>query len=349
MSGGKFTDLKSDLYERSPESRPRVAKKVAQLAEDLGLAELRARMEQTQAQLADAIGTTQSGVSRLERQQDLRVSTLRDYIAATGGRLRLIAEYSELAYEIDLPTLRDSAPSSLQPRVFSVVWQDTRTRQLVRVGTLEVSDGSFVFSYTPDAELHSGFEPFPEFPDLRRTYTAQELFPFFAGRIPTSARQDYGTIREALGLTSDEATPIELLARSWGQSPHDTIQVVPEPEENADGSEAMWFLVSGISHAHEDANSDTPDAVTARVARLEAGQEVALRDEPENRFNDRAIRLEVQAKLVGWIPGYLLDYVHKKRADGYLLRVTVDQANGPDLPWHLRLLCRLVVTPLAPH
>lgn len=105
MSGEKkFSVLKADLYKRSPESRGRVAKKVAELEDELGLADLRIRRQRTQAQLAQLIGTSQSGVSRLERQQDLLVSTLRDYVQATGGRLQLVAEYPDHAYEIDLPS-----------------------------------------------------------------------------------------------------------------------------------------------------------------------------------------------------------------------------------------------------
>ena len=48
------------------------------------------------------MGTTQSGVSRLERQDDIRVSTLREYAAALGGRLRLIVECGETQFEVSL-------------------------------------------------------------------------------------------------------------------------------------------------------------------------------------------------------------------------------------------------------
>lgn len=99
----KFADLRNDLHDRSPGSAERVAAKVAQLTEELGLADLRARAERTQTQIAEAIGTTQSGVSRLERQDDLLVSTLADYVQATGGRLHLVAQYPDYECEIHVP------------------------------------------------------------------------------------------------------------------------------------------------------------------------------------------------------------------------------------------------------
>lgn len=46
------------------------------------------------------MGTTQSSVSRIERQSDLLVATLSAYVAATGGRLRLVACYPDGEYDV---------------------------------------------------------------------------------------------------------------------------------------------------------------------------------------------------------------------------------------------------------
>lgn len=66
------------------------------------LSDLRADRAVTQVALAEAIGTTQSAVSRIERQHDLLVSTLREYVAATGGRLRLVADYGDHQVEFTI-------------------------------------------------------------------------------------------------------------------------------------------------------------------------------------------------------------------------------------------------------
>ena len=301
-----------------------------------GLADLRARRSLTQAQLAEAIGTTQSAISRLEGQADLLVSTLGEYINGTGGRLRLIADYDTYEVDLDLAALR-SEPIEAE-REFRVVWQNLQTRQLAHVGWLYVRAGRYAFEYTPDAELDRDFQPFVAFPDLRTRYEANHLFPFFAHRVVTVAEPGFDDLVDALGLSRDTATPVELLARSWGRSTHDTIQIVPEPEVHSDGSSSRLFLVSGVSHAEED----HPEQVSKLVAKLKIGQRLDLRDEPDNPVDSEAIIIEAGGQRLGWIPAYLLGEVHKarERAD-----VFVERANGPRTPWHLRLLCRLVVAP----
>ena len=333
MKTKKFSELRDSLYERSPESRDRVTGEVARLTEQLGLAELRARMQRTQSEIAKAIGTSQSGVSRLERQEDTLISTLRDYVAATGGELCVIARYPDFEQEIWLPVLQ--RPAAMQPRRFRVVWQSLTDRQFVHVGWLVFEDQSFHFSYTPDAELRPDFEPFPAFPDFRETYESSELFAFFASRLSSTATSEH--LLSALGLTREDATPIELLARSWGATPHDMIQIVPEPHILEDGSEVRPFLVSGVRHA----DGSNPGAVTKRIQHLEQGDELDLHDEPDNPHNERAIVIEAGNAPIGWVPDYLLDYLHKKRDEGMQPHVYVEKANGPEAPWHLRLLCLL--------
>lgn len=339
MTAKKFAELRDALYERSPESREEVAKKVARLTDELGLAELRARAKRTQAEIADAIGTSQSGVSRLERQPDVLVSTLKDYVAATGGRLSLVAQYPGYECEIYLPALAGQPEPPQRPRAFHVVWQNIRNRQFVKVGWLEFTGSDFTFKYTTDAELDPDFEPFPSFLNLRETYRSDELFSFFANRTASTAVPDRDHLLAALGLTRESATPVELLARSWGSTPHDTIQVIPEPMEQADGSEVLLFLVSGVRHVDEAA----PESVAKHIWALRERQSLDLHDEPENESNSRAIALYADGRPLGWIPDYLLDYVHKQRDGGKKVSITVEKANGPGTPWHLLLLARLEV------
>ncbi|HWD09627.1 MAG TPA: hypothetical protein VHA57_11085 [Actinomycetota bacterium] len=172
------------------------------------------------------------------------------------------------------------------------------------------------------------------------TYSSSELFPFFADRLLSAAVPDYDHLLAALGLTREEATPVELLARSWAAASHDTIQVVPEPVEEGDGREVLLFLVSGARHVDEVA----PERVAARIAELEIGQVLELVDEPTSPNNGRAILLCADGQPVGWVPDYLLDYVNKQREAGRQVSAAVEHANGAGTPWHLRLLARVEVS-----
>lgn len=336
MTARKSGQERDEPGDAAPDSRQTAWETDRRRDHELGLANLRAQCSLTQAQLAHAIGTTQSAISRLERQPDLLVSTLGEYINGTGGRLRLIANYGTYEVDLDLAALRAEPVEAA--REFRVVWQNLQTRQLVHVGWLHVGAGGYAFEYTPDAELDRDFQSFVAFPDLRRRYEANDLFPFFAHRVVATAEPGFDDLVDALGLSRDTATPVELLARSWGRSAHDTIQIVPEPELHSDGSSSRLFLVSGVSHADED----HPEQVSKLVAKLKMGQKLDLCDEPDNPVDSKAIIIGVGGHRLGWIPAYLLGEVHKARQR---VDVFVEHANGPRTPWHLRLLCRLVVTP----
>jgi DNA-binding Xre family transcriptional regulator len=56
------------------------------------LAEIRRDSGLTQTNLADRIGMSQSDLSKLERRNDVRISTLRAYLEALGGSLRIVFE-----------------------------------------------------------------------------------------------------------------------------------------------------------------------------------------------------------------------------------------------------------------
>lgn len=59
----------------------------------VALADLRRARQLTQQQLAQSLQTTQAGISRLEHQADLYLSTLRRYVEAMGGDLELVARF----------------------------------------------------------------------------------------------------------------------------------------------------------------------------------------------------------------------------------------------------------------
>ena len=61
----------------------------------LALSDLRRARGVSQATVADALDVTQPNVSRIESEEDLRLSTLGRYIAAIGGRLEITAVFED--------------------------------------------------------------------------------------------------------------------------------------------------------------------------------------------------------------------------------------------------------------
>ena len=305
----------------------------------MSLSALRKRFGRAQAEVATAIGTTQSGVSRIEHQSDMRVSTLDEYVRSLGGRLRLVVEHGTEDLEVVIPSLRRD--HSDQSREFRVIWQDNETRSLVHVGWLEYTGERYLFWYTNEARSHPRFQPFPTLPVIDETYRSVDLFPFFAMRLVTTADPRYDAVLDALGLTRSDATPAELLARSPAESPHDTIQVVPEATEMPDGTLVRLFLVSGTRHA----NNEDPQ-VSRHIENLTAGTRLQVVPEPQNPKNPDALQLVSDGKRVGWIPNHLLSEIHGHIKSNHAISITVVRANAPDVPWHLRLLCRMTVAPV---
>jgi predicted XRE-type DNA-binding protein len=63
---------------------------------DINLAELRKRAQLTQTEVANAMGIKQPTVAGMEKVgQDIKLSSLKKYIEATGGKLRLDIEMSD--------------------------------------------------------------------------------------------------------------------------------------------------------------------------------------------------------------------------------------------------------------
>lgn len=77
-------------------------------ADAAGIGELRRRLGISQVEIAGQLGVTQPCVAKIEHQEDMRLSTLRRYVAGLGGELRLIAEIDGVTHELQI----SAAPSA---------------------------------------------------------------------------------------------------------------------------------------------------------------------------------------------------------------------------------------------
>ncbi len=72
----------------------------------IDLAELRRAAGVTQVQLADVLTTTQGQISRIERQNDMLLSTLTAYLTALGAEARLVVVVGEQTISQSLTEVR---------------------------------------------------------------------------------------------------------------------------------------------------------------------------------------------------------------------------------------------------
>jgi transcriptional regulator with XRE-family HTH domain len=71
----------------------------------LALAELREKRELAQKDIARVLEASQANISRIERQRDLYLSTLADYVGALGGTLKISAVFEDEEVEIGVGLL----------------------------------------------------------------------------------------------------------------------------------------------------------------------------------------------------------------------------------------------------
>jgi transcriptional regulator with XRE-family HTH domain len=76
--------------------RAKIAARAEQLiAEELALQHLRKARRLTQKRMAQLLDIGQDSVSRIETRSDLLLSTLRNYVEAMGGSLKLVVEFPD--------------------------------------------------------------------------------------------------------------------------------------------------------------------------------------------------------------------------------------------------------------
>jgi len=96
----RWEDIRAEMLRKDPEMEERLARLGKHEDFVLSLGELRQGRKITQKEVAEALGVTQANVSRIEREDDLRLSTLEKYAAALGGRLEIHVIFGDTEYVI---------------------------------------------------------------------------------------------------------------------------------------------------------------------------------------------------------------------------------------------------------
>jgi DNA-binding transcriptional regulator YiaG len=93
----KFEELRAKM---SPEAQSRAAARAEALMVEMQLRDLRKARQVTQVDVAKAMSVEQAAVSKLERRDDMYVSTLSAYVKALGGELKLVASFPDADIQV---------------------------------------------------------------------------------------------------------------------------------------------------------------------------------------------------------------------------------------------------------
>ena len=91
-------------------TREKAARRAQQLLGELLLSEVRELTGKSQRQVADALGMKQPSLSKLEKQKDMQISTLRKIVKALGGELEVVAKFPKGIVKIDQFETRRGKP-----------------------------------------------------------------------------------------------------------------------------------------------------------------------------------------------------------------------------------------------
>jgi HIRAN domain len=161
--------------------------------------------------------------------------------------------------------------------------------------------GRYEFVYLAGIRAIVGFEPLLAFPDFGRQYTSRTLFPFFANRLMSSRRSDYGPYLAGLSLHG-QADDFEILSRSGGQRETDRFELFEEPTRDHLGNSTCAFFVRGLRYvagAFEAAGALVP------------GEPLTLRLDPDPQDAAAVAVLQVGGARLGYVPQYASRFVSR--------------------------------------
>ena len=125
----------NDVVAALPEARrARVEARARELIEEVeSLSELRRMAGKAQVDIAAALRVKQPSISKIEKQTDMYLSTLRSYVEAIGGKLELVVRLPSRA-PVRIEHLGDVAPSVSAGSRKVTAKRQTKPRASARVG-----------------------------------------------------------------------------------------------------------------------------------------------------------------------------------------------------------------------
>jgi hypothetical protein len=229
-----------------------------------------------------------------------------------------------------------------QTRTLYLAWQDqVKTRRWFPVGRLDVEKEThnYRFRYIQgalDAQKDAGFEPLISFPELRRDYTSDDLFPLFLNRLMNPDRQEFNDLVEQLALTPEKADPIEILSITGGFRETDNLEVFPKIDKRPDGGITCRFFLHGYRHINAPSQE--------RLKIVKAGDQLRLAIELNNPATKIAVQLQSgeDYHMLGWAPRYLIkDLILALMEQPFDVTAKVIKVNPEPAPAKQRVLIEL--------
>ena len=176
-----------------------------------------------------------------------------------------------------------------------LIWKNPSTRRRYKIGSLKF-DNNYTFTYInpelDDAKI-SGFDYFPGFEDINKTYTSNRLFANIETRLPNPSRPDYLEILNLYGLDA-ESSALEILEATKGRLITDNYEFVPSFNTNK-----IDFDIAGTKHCKD---------VEKCKKYLTINDKLELELDSSNQYDNNAIKIICNKNgrkyHIGYVPRY---------------------------------------------
>lgn len=199
-----------------------------------------------------------------------------------------------------------------------LIWKNPQNRSRYMVGCLKKND-KFEFQYSKNIKdcLAAGFDLLISFPDVNKKYVSNKLFPEFLSRIPGPTRIDIDEILKKYNLQSYDA--FELLKKSGAKTSLDTLEFI-DPILNFKSKNIIReFYIAGTRYYCNRNNENI----------INVGNNVVLEPEPDNKFDNFAIKMKINDIFVGYVPNYyskvITEYLNQKNNDRKYICTLIDK------------------------
>lgn len=193
-----------------------------------------------------------------------------------------------------------------------LIWKDIGTRKQYVVGQLS-KNGQFEFRYYEkevNEAIGKGFELLIPFPNLKKTYMSDILFPIFSSRLPDKKRRNIKEILLKYGLS--EYDDYKLLKRSGARLPIDNLEFIDPILDTDDIKIKRIFYLAGPRHY---IGCDGCDCLKSYD--INKNDFLDLIPEPENQHDPNAIRVFWGDDIIGYIPRYYCKGINSLIKKGY--------------------------------
>ena len=102
-------------------TQAKAVRRAQELLGELLLSEVRQLAGKSQQEVAEALGMKQPSLSKLEKQADMQISTLRKIVKALGGELEVLARFPKGTVKIDQFDPSHHRPRHQGPGEFQLV------------------------------------------------------------------------------------------------------------------------------------------------------------------------------------------------------------------------------------